>query len=100
MKQFSPFLRNLGTGNNNSFTVDLRQYRRMSYIAVTMINLVNEPFHISPTDLSSGFSAYNNASPPALQAVETKNINDQLSNLYQIYITFAGVKYPMNDYTC
>ena len=98
MKQFSPFLRNLGTGNNNSFTVDLKQYRRMSHIAIAFINMTNETFHMSPTDFSSGFSAYG-GSPIALQAVETKNINDQLSNLYQIYITFAGIKYPMNDYT-
>ena len=81
MKQFSPFLRNLGTGNNNSFTVDLKQYRRMSHIAIAFINLTNETFHMSPTDLSSVFTAYS-GNPSTLQAVETNNINDQLSNLY------------------
>jgi hypothetical protein len=70
----------------------------MSHIAIAFINLTNETFHMSPTDFSSGFSAWG-GSPSTLQTVEAKNINDQLSNLYQIYITFAGIKYPMNDYT-
>ena len=99
MKQFSPFVRQLQNGNNNSFTIDLKQWRRISHIAIAFINKSNEAFHYSPCDFSSGFTAYNNANPPVLQNVETYNTTNQIANLYQVYITFAGVKYPMNDYT-
>ena len=54
MKQFSPFVRPLLAANNNSFTVDLKDYRRMSHIAICFINKSNESFHQSPCDFTSG----------------------------------------------
>ena len=97
MKQFSPFIRPLLTGNNNSFTVDLKQYRRMSHIAICFINKSNEAFHMSPCDFSAGFTAVNNVG--ALQNTESYVTTNQINNLFQVWINFGGVKYPMNDYT-
>ena len=97
MKQFSPFVRPLLTGNNNSFTVDLKQYRRMSHIAICFVNKSNEAFHQSPCDFSGGFTSLNNAG--ALQTTESYINTNQINNLYQVYISFGGNKYPMNDYT-
>ena len=88
MKQFSPFVRPLLAGNNNSFTVDLKDYRRMSHIAICFVNKSNESFHQSPCDFTSGFSSLDNTG--TLTTTETYSYKNQISNLYQLYINFGG----------
>ena len=97
MKQFSPFVRPLLAANNNSFTVDLKDYRRMSHIAICFINKSNESFHQSPCDFTSGFTSLDNNN--ALTSAETYQFKNQISNLYQLYIIFGGTKYPMSEAT-
>jgi hypothetical protein len=92
MKQFSPFVRLLLTGNNNSFTVDFKQYRRISHIAICLINKSNETLQQSPCDFSGGFTSGTNNT-------ETYISNNQVNNLYDVSINFGGTNYPMNKYT-
>ena len=88
MKQFTSTIKPLLTGNNNSFTVDLQQGKRISHIALCFINKSNELFHASSCDFTGGFTS------PTPATSETYINTNQINNLYQVYINFAGAKYP------